>query len=51
MGQENIDTIITTNGVVDHPTKEVVGTSTLVRREGQISVTVETTNLIPGHIY
>jgi hypothetical protein len=51
MGPDPVETITTTNDVVDRITKEVVGISTLVRSKGQISVTFETTNLIPGHIY
>jgi hypothetical protein len=43
--------ITTTNDILNRITNEVVGTSTLVRREDGISMNFETTGLIPGHVY
>jgi len=43
--------LTTTQDLIDHFTGEKRGTSTLTRIAGQISFEIETTNLIPGHVY
>ena len=48
---EEIDKIITTEDLIDIYTGEKRGTSTLTRDDGKISFKIETSNLIPGHVY
>jgi hypothetical protein len=43
--------LTTTQDLVDLYTGDKRGTSTLTRSAGQISFKIETTNLIPGHVY
>ncbi len=45
------DLIVTTQNLIDLHTGETRGTSILTRTAGQISFKIETTNLIPGHVY
>ena len=45
------DSIVTTEDLIDLYTDEKRGTSTLTRVDGVISFKIETTNLIPGHVY
>lgn len=45
------ESILTTENLIDTHTGEINGTSTLTRYEGLISFKLETSNLIPGHVY
>ncbi len=43
--------IVTTADIIDKYTNDKRGTSTLTRVDGVISYKIETSNLIPGHVY
>lgn len=47
----NPDPIVTTEELIDFYTGEKRGSSELTRSAGQISFEIETSNLIPGHVY